>query len=228
MAPHSFWIIVDGETPTSFRSREREDLVPTLTQLKRTQPQVALMWFERGRLWPSPTEAREALITRRQSPPPGRGRQWRPGGDHVDPRAKYAKSRDEKRARFKARATRDRQDEQREPPSDEPPGPPTTPPRPARPPYARDRSGPPRPFRPQGPGGGDRPAYRGKPRPPFNRDRPAGDRPREERPRKPHDSGPRAAAPAGDRKIGDRPWRPRKPWAPKGPWRPKKPRGPKS
>ena len=129
MAPHAFWIIVDGETPLSFRSRERDDLVPTLTQLKRTQPNVALLWFERGRLWPSPTEAREALIQRRQSPPPGRGRGWRPGGNHVDPRAKYAISRDDKRARFKARATRDRQDEQRGSGFDRPPGP-------ARPPQA--------------------------------------------------------------------------------------------
>jgi hypothetical protein len=100
---HSFWVIVDGSVPTSFRAREREDLVPTLTQLKRTQPNVELKWFERGKLWTGPDEAREALMARRQSPPPGRSRDWRPGGDHKDPRAKYIISRDERRARFKAR-----------------------------------------------------------------------------------------------------------------------------
>jgi hypothetical protein len=38
-----FWIIVDGDTPTSFRSADREELLPTLTQLQRKQPQVKLM-----------------------------------------------------------------------------------------------------------------------------------------------------------------------------------------
>ena len=61
MAKHSFWIIVDGETPTSFRSPLREDLQPTLVQLQSKQPQVKLMWFERGRLWESPEAAKEAL-----------------------------------------------------------------------------------------------------------------------------------------------------------------------
>ena len=79
MAQHAFWIIIDGQTPTSFRSRQQEDLLPTLHQLQRKQPQVRLMWFERGRLWASPTEAREALIIGRRTPT-GRTRAWRPGG----------------------------------------------------------------------------------------------------------------------------------------------------
>ena len=154
MAQHAFWIIVDGQTPTSFRSRQREDLVPTLHQLKRKQPQVALMWFERGRLWTSPTEAREALAVRRRAPT-GRSRDWRPGGDHVDPRAKYALTRDQKRARFKTRQDRDQ-------------GP--RPGRPDRPPFRpkgrsfprRDQPpGPPKPRETRGPDSyraeGDRP-----------------------------------------------------------------------
>ena len=39
---HSFWIIVSGATPTSFRARRAEDLLPTLRQLQRTQPDTAL------------------------------------------------------------------------------------------------------------------------------------------------------------------------------------------
>lgn len=192
MARHSFWVIVDGSVPTSFRSREREDLVPTLTQLKRTQPNVELKWFERGKLWTGPGEARDALIARRQSPPPGRPRDWRPGGDHKDPRAKYALSRDEKRARYKARhgGGRGRRED-----------------------FDAGGSGTPRNAPPLGDWPkrdrprGDRP-YGDRPR----GDRPHGDRPdRPWRPKKPW-VGARDTRPRGDRPHSDRPWRPKKPW----------------
>jgi hypothetical protein len=212
VAQHAFWIIVDGQTPTSFRSRQREDLLPTLHQLQRKQPQVRLLWFERGRLWATPTEAREALIVRRQAPT-GRPRTWRPGGDHVDPRAKYEISRDQKRARFKARLGRDHRDDG--PPADREPGPP-----PDRSPTSRGKTPPSAPehapFRSSGkpparstgrppsrPGGSARSSDR---KPPFPSD------PRESR-------GDRPPAKLAARKptgFGDRPWRP------KGPWRPKK------
>ena len=129
---HSFWLIVDGTVPTAFRARQREDLLPTLHQLQRTQPNVALLWFERGRTWESPKAAREALEIRRQT---GRDRKpdWRPGGSHVDPRAKYKLTRDQKRERFKKRAAfnRSRPDER---------GPESGP---------RQESESPRPFRPE-------------------------------------------------------------------------------
>jgi hypothetical protein len=96
------WVIVDGTQPTAFRSRDAEDLIPTLKQLQRTQPDVALMWFERGRLWRSPEDAQRALIERRRTPS-GRGREWRPGGEHKDPKARPQVPRDEKRALFKRR-----------------------------------------------------------------------------------------------------------------------------
>lgn len=96
------WVIVVGNQPTAFRAREAEDLVPTLKQLQRTQPDVEMRWFERNKLWPSPDAAAEALRAQRRSPT-RRGRDWRPGGSHVDPRAKYDVSRDQKRARFKKR-----------------------------------------------------------------------------------------------------------------------------
>lgn len=96
------WVIVDGTQPTAFRAREAEDLIPTLKQLQRTQPDVSLMWFERGRLWRTPEEAQRALVERRRTPT-GRGREWRPGGEHKDPKARPKVPRDEKRALFKKR-----------------------------------------------------------------------------------------------------------------------------
>ena len=101
------WVIVDGAQPTAFRSRHAEDLLPTLKQLQRTQPDVTMKWFDRGRFWDSPEAADEAYLSRRRSSS-GRGRDWRPGGKHVDPRAKYEVSRDEKRAKFKRRLISDR------------------------------------------------------------------------------------------------------------------------
>jgi hypothetical protein len=101
-APHSFWVIVDGTTPTAFRARQREDLLPTLKQLQRTQPAVVLRWFDRGQLWESPIAAREALKMKRRLRS-DRGPAWRPGGSHVDPRERFKVTRDQKRARFKRR-----------------------------------------------------------------------------------------------------------------------------
>lgn len=101
-APHAFWVIVDGATPTAFRAKQRETLIPTLKQLQRTQPNVSLRWFDRGRLWDSPLAARDALRARRLARPERRP-EWRPGGNHVDPRERFKLTRDQKRARFKKR-----------------------------------------------------------------------------------------------------------------------------
>lgn len=101
---HAYWVIVTGTDATAFRAREREDLLPTLKQLQRTQPDAVLKWFERNRLWASREEAEAAKRVRRRPSPP-RGRDWRPGGSHIDPRARYRQTRDQKRARFKRRAT---------------------------------------------------------------------------------------------------------------------------
>src|SRR5262245_10516923 len=100
MSRYAFWVIVTGSVASAFRAREREDLLPTLRQLQRTQPDAVLKWFQRGRLWESPVHATDALERRRKGGT-GRGRSWRPGGNHVDPRARYQLTRDEKRARFK-------------------------------------------------------------------------------------------------------------------------------
>jgi hypothetical protein len=41
-------ILIDGK-PTAFRSRDQQELLPTITQLKRTN-QMSMKWFARGRL----------------------------------------------------------------------------------------------------------------------------------------------------------------------------------
>jgi hypothetical protein len=102
---HGFWVILAGDTPTSFRARTRDVLLPTLYQLRQTQPTVSLRWFERNRVWNDPDEAREALRAsrnRRRPRPVG----WRPGGTHEDRRARFQLTRDQKRARFKKRQGR--------------------------------------------------------------------------------------------------------------------------
>jgi len=113
MAQHrAFWVILAGAVPTAFRSPRRDDLVPTLVQLQRTQPDVQLKWFDGVRTWESPEQAEAAFLERRRQRRE-RGADWRPGGSHQDPRARYQLSRDEKRARFKKR--------QRRPPAPRPP-----------------------------------------------------------------------------------------------------------
>jgi hypothetical protein len=68
-----------------------------------------MQWFSRGKLWESPEAAREALIRERTAERPReRGRDWRPGGEHKDPRDRFKVPRDVKRARFKAKLQRDR------------------------------------------------------------------------------------------------------------------------
>ena len=101
MSRHGWWVIVARSKPTAFRAKRRDTLVPTLRQLQRTTPDAALMWFDRGRFWESQTQAADALKAARTAP--RRPGDWRPGGDHKDPRARYALTRDQKRARYKSR-----------------------------------------------------------------------------------------------------------------------------
>jgi hypothetical protein len=155
MARHAYWVILAGTTPTAFRSSSRDVLVPTLRQLQRTQPDVTLRWFERGRLWESPEAAR---FGSRARPPAGdrRGEGWRPGGDHRDPHARFELTRDQRRARFKDRARRTREQVPPGGSGHEPPAP-GSPPPPGRPrkPWASNRplrrpwaGGPPAPHAP--------------------------------------------------------------------------------
>src|SRR5829696_4182235 len=109
----AYWtIIVDGK-PTAFRAAMREELEPTFKQLQGKHPDAVMMWFAKGRLWASPEEARDAA-----SPGGGERRKsdWRPGGEHRDPRARFEVPRDEKRRRFAAKLRRDSADGFQRPP----------------------------------------------------------------------------------------------------------------
>src|SRR5688572_566442 len=83
---YSYWTILAGGLPTAFRAAERDELLPTFQQLKRKHADAELRWFARGKLWASPEEAKAAATT--PSGPP-RGRNWRPGGRHEDPRQPF-------------------------------------------------------------------------------------------------------------------------------------------
>lgn len=103
---YSYWTIIAGGLPTAFRAAERDELLPTFTRLREKHPDAEMRWFARGTLWASPDEARQALRdgqrggARSRGPRKGdeapRGRDWRPGGEHRDPRQKYI---DAKKAR---------------------------------------------------------------------------------------------------------------------------------
>jgi hypothetical protein len=115
---YAYWTIIYGNQATAFRAAVPEDLLPTLRQLQRAHPDAVLKFFARGRLWNSEEEARAALVRRphdrrgRPARPEGRaegsprGRNWRPGGEHRDPRERFKVPRDVKRRRFAARLRR--------------------------------------------------------------------------------------------------------------------------
>src|SRR5688572_3814451 len=107
-----YWTIIAGGLPTAFRAAEREDLLPTFHRIREKHPDAELKWFARGRLWETKEEAdrerdeRKARAAERERTPrpravrdglgSARGRDWRPGGEHRDPRQPY---KDAKKAR---------------------------------------------------------------------------------------------------------------------------------
>ena len=85
---YAYWTILIDSRPTAFRARDREELLPTLRQLLRTNKDVVLKWFARGKVW----DSREAELEARQRPKETkerRERDWRPGGTHQDPRSRF-------------------------------------------------------------------------------------------------------------------------------------------
>src|SRR5262249_10854392 len=86
-----YWTILIDNGPTAFRAREAHELLPTFNQLKRTNQNVVMKWFSGGKLWESPAAAQEAR--RRPKPKERRSAEWRPGGQHKDPRARVEKKR---------------------------------------------------------------------------------------------------------------------------------------
>jgi hypothetical protein len=77
----TYWTIIFGGQPTSFRSATRDELLPTFKQIQSKHADAQLRYFARGKLWYSEEEAHAALVRdrfeKRQRPRPA-GR-WRPG-----------------------------------------------------------------------------------------------------------------------------------------------------
>jgi hypothetical protein len=103
---YSYWTIILEGKPTAFRAHTREELMPTFRQLQARHPEIVMMWFARGRLWESPEQERAAAARQRMTRH-RRGTEWRPGGAHRDPRARFKVPRDEKRRRFAAKLRRE-------------------------------------------------------------------------------------------------------------------------
>src|SRR5215208_1567554 len=90
---YSYWTIIAGGLPTAFRATDRDELMPTFRRLREKHPDAEMKWFARGKLWASPEDAQNA---NREQAMGTRGRNWRPGGEHQDPRQKF---KDAKKAR---------------------------------------------------------------------------------------------------------------------------------
>ena len=55
----AYWTIILDGAPTSFRTKERDEILPLFNQLKAKNPAALLKWFSGGRLWDSPEQAKE-------------------------------------------------------------------------------------------------------------------------------------------------------------------------
>jgi hypothetical protein len=206
----AYWTIILEGKPTAFRTQQREDLLPTFKQLQGKHPDAVMMWFARGRLWSSPEEAQSAETRSGER----RQRDWRPGGEHRDPRARFDVPRDEKRRRFAAKLRRDRDEPlDRNRRDHERPDPAARQGKPPRPPFVRDDREAPRDARPprddrRPPGRADssrppRPDWKSRPPGPHVKSHPQQER--------------QPGAPAGGRRFGqDRPRGPRPPAGDRG------------
>ena len=163
---YAYWTILIDQKPTAFRAREREELLPTFHQLRRKNTDVVMKWFARGRLWESP-EAAQAAQRAPKPPLEKRGRDWRPGGEHRDPRDRFKKRSSSQGARSESWGDREK-------PGGRPPSrpwsnkPASGPPRSSQPWSGKPKGGAPRGERPSTgtpkgrPPRGDRP-WSGKP-----------------------------------------------------------------
>ena len=89
---YAYWTILVDNRPTAFRAREPEELLPTLNQLRRKNADVVMKWFARGRIWDSPEAEKAAKLQPRAVEK--RGHEWRPGGEHKDPRARFSRKKE--------------------------------------------------------------------------------------------------------------------------------------
>lgn len=131
----AYWTIIAGGLPTAFRAADREDLLPTFRRIHEKHPDAVMKYFARGKLWASLEEARAAAEMRRaarardegrRAQTTGRGHNWRPGGEHQDPRQKFkdakkARNLSRRRQRFERRTHGEKPDEGRHRPSQDAP-----------------------------------------------------------------------------------------------------------
>ena len=121
---YSYWTILAGGLPTAFRAAEREELLPTFQRLREKHPDAEMKWFAKGKLWDSPQDARRA--DDHSGSRPGaergerRGRDWRPGGSHRDPRQPFIDAKKARNARWRQERFDRRQRDDGAPPDQEP------------------------------------------------------------------------------------------------------------
>ena len=102
---YAYWTIIAGGLPTAFRATDREELLPTFQRIKEKHPDAEMKWFARGKLWGSQEEARrgqERTATPRPSGREKRDRNWRPGGEHRDPRQKFVDAKKQRNERIRS------------------------------------------------------------------------------------------------------------------------------
>ena len=242
---HVYWTIIVDDQPTAFRAHDAEELEPTLNRLKEKHPSAVMRWFERGKLWESRDAARAQGFgqgeRRWEGPRPdrpqshardtvreGRGhgkeepvrdRNWRPGGEHRDPRQKYRDAKKAKWTRFKEKV-RKRDENRRDR------GAPEVDPQQFTPPHGDplrdhiDEGTRHKPWRPTG----DRGQRTARPRTGGDRRSEWSSKDQRDRGRfRPESRDRRPKANWRSKPAGDRPPRPRDDWQPKpkGDWQPK-------
>jgi hypothetical protein len=112
----AYWTIIFDGQPTAFRSATRDELLPTFKRIQSKHADAQLRYFARGKLWYSDEEAQAALLREKaEKRQERRTRDWRPGGEHRDPRDRFKVPRDVKRARFKSKFARNRFDRTSDP-----------------------------------------------------------------------------------------------------------------
>ena len=143
---YAYWTIIADGLPTAFRAARREELLPTFSRIKQKHPDAEMKWFARGKLWESPESARQnrdagnrgrrpdhsrppkqsassgaadGFRPERRPARPGeraRGRDWRPGGEHRDPRQKYKQAKTARNVEHRRRkfARRNESDQKRD------------------------------------------------------------------------------------------------------------------
>ena len=90
---YAYWTIIAGGLPTAFRAAAREELLPTFQRIKEKHPDAQMKYFARGKLWESPEAARSG-----EKRTGTRSRDWRPGGNHRDPRQKFVDAKKQRNA----------------------------------------------------------------------------------------------------------------------------------